>query len=98
MTNMKKKVVIHIGTLYAKPEYADDLINSLEALKQAPGYISHECYRDIEDENKFTLVEKWQSKEDHEHFVKSFSKEAMEQWLNMVAKVGEDSYFQKVEC
>lgn len=93
---MKQKVVIHIGTLHAKPEYADDLINSLEALKQSPGYISHECYRDIEDENKFTLVERWQSKQDHENFVKSFSPEAMEQWLNMVADVGDDSYFQEV--
>lgn len=82
---MNQKVVIHIGTLHAKPEHADDLINSLEALKKTPGYISHKCYRDMEVENKFTLVEKWQSKEDHENFVKSFSPEAMEQWLSMVA-------------
>lgn len=95
---MNNKAVIHIGTLHAKSEYVDDLINSLEALKQSPGYISYECFRDIEDVNKFTLVEKWQSKEDHENFVKSFSKEAMEQWLNMIEKVGEDSYFQEVEC
>ncbi len=76
---MNQKAAIHIGTLHAKPEYADELINSLKALKQSPGYISHECYRDIEDENKFTLVEKWQSKEDHDNFVKSFQKK---QWNN----------------
>ena len=93
---MNQKAIIHIGTLHAKPQYAEDLINSLEALSQSPGYISHECYRDIDDNNKFTLVEKWQSKEDHENFVKSFSEEAMKQWINMVAKVGEDSYFQEV--
>lgn len=93
---MNQKAIIHIGTLHAKPEHAEDLINSLEALSQSPGYISHECYRDIDDNNKFTLVEKWQSKEDHENFVKSFSEEAMKQWINMVAKVGEDSYFQEV--
>jgi len=93
---MNQKATIHIGTLHAKPEYAEDLINSLEALSQSPGYISHECYRDIDDNNKFTLVEKWQSKEDHENFVKSFSEEAMKQWINMIAKVGEDSYFQEV--
>lgn len=93
---MSKHNILHIGTLYAKPEYADDLIESLTALEQSPGYISHECYRDLEDENKFTLVEKWQSKEDHEKFVKSFSEDAMKQWLNMVAKVGEDSYFQEI--
>lgn len=94
---MNQKAVIHIGTLHAKPECVDGLIKSLEALKKSPGYISHECFRDIENLNKFTLVEKWQSKEDHENFVKSFSKEAMEQWLNMIAKVGEDSYFLEVE-
>jgi len=95
---MNNKSVIHIGTLHAKPENVDDLINSFEALRKSPGYISHQCYRDIEDVNKLTLVEKWQSKEDHENFVKSFSEEEMEQWLNMVAKVGDDSYFQEVEC
>jgi len=44
---------------YAKPEYTEALIQSFDGLKQAPGYISHECYRDIEDKNKLTLVEKW---------------------------------------
>ena len=93
---MSMKNIVHIGTLYAKPEYADDLVESLAVLEQSSGYISHECYRDLENENKFTLVEKWQSKEDHENFVKSFSEDAMKQWLNMVAKVGEDSYFQEI--
>ena len=92
---MNTKTIIHIGTIYAKPEYTSDLIKSFEGLKQAPGYISHECYQDIENENKLTLVEKWQSKEDHENFVKSFSKENMEAWLNMIEKPDEDSYFQE---
>jgi len=93
---MNQKPIIHIGTLYAKAEYADDLIKSLAILEQSPGYISHECYRDLANEYKFTLVEKWQSKEDHENFVQSFSEKAMKQWLNMVAEVGEDSYFEAV--
>ena len=90
------KTIIHIGTLYAKPEYTEALIQSFEGLKQAPGYISHECYRDTEDNNKLTLVEKWENKKAHENFVNSFSKEAMEQWLNMLSKEGEDSYYQEV--
>lgn len=93
---MNQKAIIHIGTLHARPEYAKDLINSLEALTRSPGYISHQCYQDIDDNNKFTLVEKWQSKADHENFVQSFSEEAMKQWLNMVAEIGEDSYYQEV--
>jgi quinol monooxygenase YgiN len=93
---MKKKPIIHIGTLYAKPAHTEALIQSFERLKQASGYISHECYRDIDDRNKVTLVEKWESKEDHETFICSFSKEAMEQWLDMLSKEGEDSYYQEV--
>ncbi len=93
---MSQKATIHIGTLYAKPEYTNALIESFEGLKQASGYISHQCYIDIENKNKLTLVEKWESKKDHENFVNSFSKEAMEQWLNMLSKEGEDSYYQTV--
>lgn len=93
---MRPKTIVHIGTLYAKPEYTDALIKSFEGLKQAPGYISHECYRDIEDKNKLTLVETWESKKDHETFVDTFSKEEMGQWLNMLSRQGEDSYYQAV--
>ena len=59
---MSNKAVTHIGTLYAKPEHIDNLIQSFESLKQAAGYISHNCYRDIEDSNKLMLVEQWESK------------------------------------
>jgi heme-degrading monooxygenase HmoA len=93
---MSNKTILHIGTLHAKPEYTDDLIKSFEGLKQAAGYITHECYRDIEDKNKLTLVEEWESKDDHDNFVKSFSKEEMEQWLNMLSQEGEDSYYEKL--
>jgi heme-degrading monooxygenase HmoA len=93
---MSQETIVHIGTLFAKPEYTDDLIKSFEGLKQAPGYISHECYRDIEDQNKLTLVERWDSKNDHENFVNSFPKEVMEQWLNMLSQESEDSYYQEV--
>jgi len=93
---MNNNTITHIGTLYAKPEHIDNLIQSFEGLKQAPGYISHECYRDLEDSNKVTLVEQWSSKGDHENFVNSFSNEEMEQWLGMLSQEGEDSYFVKV--
>lgn len=93
---MSKQTVIHIGTLYAKPEFTDALIESFEGLKQAPGYISHECFCDIDDKNKLTLVEKWQSKSDHENFVKSFPEEMMAQWLNMIEKKGDESYYHEV--
>ncbi|MBL1321562.1 MAG: antibiotic biosynthesis monooxygenase [Methylophaga sp.] len=93
---MSNKAITHIGTLYAKPEHVDNLIQSFEGLKQAAGYISHECFRDLEDSNKLTLVEQWESKGDHENFVNSFSEEVMEQGLGMLSQEGEDSYYQKL--
>lgn len=93
---MRKGTIIHIGTLHAKPEYTEDLIKSFEGLNHAPGHIAHECYREIEDKNKLTLVEEWENKEDHEQFINSFSKEEMEQWLNMISQQGEDSYYKKL--
>ncbi len=88
--------IFHIGTLYAKPEYTTDLIKSFEGLNQASGHISHKCYRDLDDKNKLTLVEEWESKEDHENFVKAFSEQEMEQWLNMLSQKGEDSYYEVI--
>lgn len=93
---MSNKTVTHIGTLYAKPEHVDNLIQSFEGLKQAAGYITHECYRDIEDSNKLVLVEQWESKADHENFLNSFSEEVMEQWLGMLSQKSENSYYQKL--
>jgi len=93
---MINKTIVHIGTLHAKPEHTDNLIASFAGLKQATGYITHECYRDIEDKNKLTLVEEWENKGDHENFVNSFSKEEMEQWLNMLSQEGIDSYYEKI--
>ncbi len=86
--------IFHIGTLYAKSEHTTNLIKSFEGLNQARGHISHKCYRDLEDKNKLTLVEEWESKEDHENFVKAFSEQEMEQWLNMLSQKGEDSYYE----
>ncbi|WP_339673280.1 antibiotic biosynthesis monooxygenase family protein [Dasania marina] len=94
---MNSKIVVYIGTLHAKPEFIDSLIQSFEGLKQAAGYISHECYRDLENRNKLTLVEQWENKEDHENFVNSFPTEVMEQWLGMLSQEGEDSYFEKLK-
>ena len=88
--------IFHIGTLYAKPEHTADLIKSFEGLKQAPGHIAHTCYRDLEDRDKLTLVEKWERKEDHENFINSFSEEEMDQWLSMLSQKGEDSYYEEL--
>lgn len=88
--------IFHIGTLYAKPEHMSNLIKSFEGLSQAPGYITHTCFRDLTDKNKLTLVEEWESKKDHENFINAFSEEQMEQWINMLSQKSEDSYYEKI--
>jgi len=93
---MSNATILHIGTLHAKAEHIDNLIQSFEGLKQAEGYISHVCYRDIEDQNKLTLVEEWEAKSDHQNFVNSFSQQEMDQWLNMLSQQGDDSYYKKL--
>jgi len=72
------KTIFHIGTLHAKPEQVDNLIKSFEGIEKAPGHITHTCYRDTEDKNKVTLIEEWETKEDHQNFFNSFSKEEMD--------------------
>ncbi len=84
----------HIGILYAKPEHTANLIKSFEGLNQASGHIAHTCYRDLEDKNKLTLVEEWESIDDHENFINTFSEQEMEKWLNMLSQKGEDSYYE----
>jgi heme-degrading monooxygenase HmoA len=55
----------HIGTLYAKPEYLESLLQSFSMLSTNPGYIKHSCFQDQENPNKIALVKEWEPKEDH---------------------------------
>lgn len=88
--------IFHIGTLHAKAEHTSRLIKSFDGLNQAPGYIAHKCYRDLDDRNKLTLVEEWVRKEDHENFINALPDEEMERWQNMLSQQGTDSYYKLI--
>jgi quinol monooxygenase YgiN len=85
--------VFHIGTLYAKPESIDALIESLAMVSKQKGCISHKVFRDIENPNKIMSYEEWESKEDHDNFVGSFSKEEMGAWIGMLSREPEGAFY-----
>ena len=59
----------------ALPENQKDvmqaLLSMLESTEKAKGCLSHHVFRNIEDENFFSLIEEWQSHEDLKDHVKS---------------------------
>jgi quinol monooxygenase YgiN len=85
--------VFHIGTLYSKPESIDALIESLAMVSKQKGCISHKVFRDIENPNKIMSYEEWESKEDHDNFVGSFSKEEMGAWIGMLSREPEGAFY-----
>jgi quinol monooxygenase YgiN len=89
----KNMSVFHIGTLYAKPESIDALIKSLAMVSKQKGCISHKIFRDIENPNKVMSYEEWESKEDHDNFVGSFSKEEMGAWIGMLSREPEGAFY-----
>jgi quinol monooxygenase YgiN len=89
----KNMSVFHIGTLYAKSESIDALIESLAMVSKQKGCISHKVFRDIENPNKIMSYEEWESKEDHDNFVGSFSKEEMGAWIGMLSREPEGAFY-----
>lgn len=89
----KNMSVFHIGTLHAKPESIDALIESLAMVGKQKGCISHKVFRDIENPNKVMSYEEWESKEDHDNFVGSFSKEEMGAWIGMLSREPEGAFY-----
>ena len=89
----KNMSVFHIGTLYAKAESTDALIESLAMVSKQKGCISHKIFRDIENPNKVMSYEEWESKEDHDNFVSAFSEEEMGEWLGMLSREPEGSFY-----
>ena len=47
-------------------EFEDAFKDAKEIISSMKGYISHELKKCIEEENKYILLVKWQSIEDHE--------------------------------
>jgi quinol monooxygenase YgiN len=89
----KNMSVFHIGTLYAKSESIDALIESLAMVSKQKGCISHKVFRDIENSNKVMSYEEWENKEDHDNFVGAFSEKEFGEWLGMLSREPEGSFY-----
>lgn len=67
-------IIVQI-TMKALPEKRKEVLQTLlsmiEAIRQEKGCRSYQVFQDIEDENVFTLVEEWETREDLEHHMRS---------------------------
>lgn len=62
-------------TMRAFPEKRKELLQTLlsmtEAIRQEKGCRSYQVFQDIEDENAFSLVQEWETREDLEYHMRS---------------------------
>lgn len=67
-------IIVQI-TMKALPEKRKEVLQTLlsmiEAVRLENGCRSYQVFQDIEDENVFTLVEEWETREDLEHHMRS---------------------------
>jgi quinol monooxygenase YgiN len=52
-------------------EVIQTLLSMIEATVKERGCLSHHIFRDIEDENAFSLIDEWETREDLEQHLKS---------------------------
>jgi quinol monooxygenase YgiN len=54
-----------------RKEVFQTLLSMIEVLRQEKGCLSCQVFQDIEDENGFSVVQKWETREDLEHHMRS---------------------------
>jgi len=54
-----------------RKEVFQTLLSMIEVLRQEKGCRSCQVFQDIEDENVFSMVQKWETREDLEHHMRS---------------------------
>ena len=54
-----------------RKEVFQTLLSMIEVLRQEKGCRSCQIFQDIEDENVFSVVQKWEAREDLEHHMRS---------------------------
>jgi quinol monooxygenase YgiN len=54
-----------------RKEVFQTLLSMIEILRQEKGCRSCQVFQDIEDENVFSVVQKWETREDLEHHMRS---------------------------
>lgn len=54
-----------------RKEVLQTLLSTIEAIRQEKGCRRYQIFQDIENENVFSLVQEWETREDMEHHMKS---------------------------
>ena len=84
----------------AKSEFSLDFANLMQKVKvdlpEVEGCLGIEVYRDCENLNRFTLVEKWDNKTIHEkHLIELRKSGAWDSIVSMLVREPESSYFNR---
>lgn len=52
-------------------EVMQTLLSMIASTEKERGCLSHHVLRDIEDENVFSLIDEWETREDLDHYIRS---------------------------
>ena len=67
-------IIVRIG-MHALPEKQKEvmqtLLSMIESTGKERGCLNHHVFRDIEDENVFSLIDEWETREDLDDHIKS---------------------------
>ena len=67
-------IIVRI-TMTARPEKRKEvmqtLLSMIEPTLQEKGCLSYQVFQDIEDENVFSLIKEWETREDLDHHMRS---------------------------
>jgi len=89
--------ITRINRFQAAPTKADELhefLNSiLPYISSSEGSLSCEILRDVENSDKFAVIEKWESIESHQKSVAAFPQEKMMNAMALFAAMPEGNYY-----
>jgi quinol monooxygenase YgiN len=54
-----------------RKEVLQTLLSTIDAIRQEKGCRRYQVFQDIEDENVFSLVQEWETREDLEHHIRT---------------------------
>ena len=67
-------IIVRIGLIplpEKQKEVMQTLLSMIESTGKERGCLSHHVFRDIEDENVFSLIEEWETREDLDQHIRS---------------------------
>lgn len=90
--------ITRINEFHAAEGLADDLHTFLGTLvpyiTSSPGCISCQILREIENQDAFVVIERWESVESHQASIESFPKEEMQAAMPLLGRPPTGTYYQ----